>query len=208
MQTQQNKKIDYRNSAIIGFIIGVFIIPIELNLKGQHLSWFIAGIIAFPLLAVAGMFIAKKLFEKFSAVFEFVKFGLTGTSNTTINLGIINTFVLATGIARGPLVILFSVIAFLCTLTNSYYWNSHWSFKSKHQRSVKEFISFAIIMLVGIALNSGIIYLVTSINPPAGISAKLWINIATLIATFVVLFWNFFGYRKIVFKTSDSSIVK
>ncbi len=201
MQSSQAINRDYRNSAILGLIIGLFLIPTERNLAGQHAYVFVVGIIAFPLLALLGMFIAKKLFENFAAVFEFVKFGLTGTTNTAINLGVINTFVFATGVTKGVETILFSVVAFLLSLSNSYYWNSHWSFKSTNARTAKEFLAFAVVTLIGVALNSGIIYTVTRITPPGSISPKLWINIASLIATITVMFWNFFGFRKVVFKT-------
>jgi putative flippase GtrA len=204
MQSPQKTTRDYFNTAILGLIIGLFLIPTERNLAGKHSALFIGGIIAFPLLSLLGMFIAKKLLERFAAVFQFVKYGLTGTANTAINLGVINVFVLTTGVAKGAETIIFSVVAFIASLSNSYYWNSHWSFKSENTRTMKEFVVFGIVTLIGVILNSSIVYIITRIAPPASISPKLWINIASLTATLIVLFWNFYGFRKIVFKSSRS----
>lgn len=203
MQSPHLDNRDYRNSTILGLIIGLFLIPTERNLVGQHTSYIIAGIIGFPVLAVVGMLIAKKLFERFAAVFQFIKYGLTGTANTAVNLGVINVFVLATGVTKGLETILFSTIAFIAALSNSYYWNSHWSFKVTDTRTLKEFLTFTIVTLIGVILNSGIVYGITRIMPPASISPKLWINIASLTATILVLFWNFFGFRNIVFKSGS-----
>jgi len=199
MPTKMTLSRDYKNTLILGLIIAIFLIPTERNLAGQHPIVYIAGLIGFPLLSLLGMWIGKTLFERFQAVFEFVKFGLTGVGNTAINFGVVNTFVLITGVTSGKEVILFTTVAFLCGLANSYYWNSHWSFKNDNPRTVTEFIKYATITVIGLLLNTGIVYTITRFTPPAGISPKLWINIANLVQTLVVMFWNFFGFRLIVF---------
>ena len=43
-------------------------------------------------------------------------------------------------------------------------------------------------------------YMVDVVGAPAGISAKLWDNIAALSSVFLVLTWNFLGMKYIVFK--------
>lgn len=193
---------DYTNSLILGVIIGFFLILPEINLGlgNKYPYIYILSVIGLPILCVVGIFIAKLLFSRMPAIFQFIKFGVTGVSNTAVNFGIVNAFVYFTDITKGPWVIVFSTIAFIASLSNSYFWNSHWSFKNQQKRTFKEFMVFALVTVVGLVLNSGIVFTMTQFTPPDGISGKLWINIANVIATMVVMFWNFFGFKLIVFK--------
>jgi len=55
--------------------------------------------------------------------------------------------------------------------------------------------------LIGLAINSGIVYAITTFVPPTFVdSQKLWANLAKVLATGISLVWNFTGYRLIVFK--------
>jgi putative flippase GtrA len=201
MENTKNHK-DYKNSLLLGLLIAIFLISPEINLgladKYPYIYPF--TLIGLPLLCLLGMFVAKLLFERVPALFQFIKFGLVGVGNTAVNFGVVNAFVYFSGITKGPWVILYSAVAFVVALCNSYYWNSQWSFKSTGKRNFKEFVIFAVVTLFGLAINSLIVFAVTKINPPFGVSGKLWINIANLIATLVVMFWNFFGFKLFVFK--------
>ena len=71
-------------------------------------------------------------------------------------------------------------------------------FKAKKEAN---FITFGIVTLIGLAINSGIVYAITTFVPPTFVdSQKLWANLAKVLATGISLIWNFTGYRLIVFK--------
>lgn len=201
MENTQQKPRDYSNAAIIGLTIGIFLIPTIRNLIGAKPLYYIAAIIAFPILSVLGIWIAKSLFgRRFPGIYQFMKFGLIGVSNTAVNFGVVNTLVYITNITSGAKLIPITVLAFLLSLTNSYFWNSHWSFNTEGTRTLSQFLKFGMVTLVGVILNSGVVYAITKITPPGGISPKLWVNIANLIAVLGVMFWNFFGFKLVVFK--------
>lgn len=65
---------------------------------------------------------------------QFIKFGLVGVSNTAISYGIemLCYYVLLVDAPLGETarVIVTSVLAFVVSVTNSYYWNSRYVFKS------------------------------------------------------------------------------
>lgn len=65
---------------------------------------------------------------------QFIKFGLVGVSNTAISYGIemLCYYVLLVNapMSEGVRVIVTSVLAFIVSVTNSYYWNSRYVFKS------------------------------------------------------------------------------
>ena len=93
-------------------------------------------------------------------VVQFVKFGIVGLSNTCISYAIemLCYYVLFRDIAwnYGMKVIVVTAIAFVISVTNSYYWNSRYVFQSAHKRTLKmhliaymrTFICYAITGLV------------------------------------------------------------
>lgn len=197
---------DYKYSLILGLTIGVFATPVisGLGLAAKYGSMlYILSIIFFPALAWLGLWICKALFYKIPVLWQFTKFGLVGVANTTINFGILNGLIRITGQTKGFPIYLIASVAFLGALINSYIWNSHWSFENKNPRTAKEFIEFFLVTFIGLQLNSIIVYwITTNINHPQSITAKQWANIANVVATLFVMFWNFFGFKYLVFKVS------
>lgn len=196
---------DYKNSLILGFIIGLFLIPTEINLgiSSKIPVFYLASIIGFMVLAFLGLWIAKLLVVRVPILWQFAKFGLVGVGNTAINFGIVNVLVLITGVNKGWPVYFFAALAFAGALMNSYIWNSHWSFKehSAPQRTTKEFIEFFLVTFIGLQINSIIVYAITTHVAPIGnISPQRWVNVANVIATLAVMFWDFGGFKYIVFR--------
>ena len=198
---------DYHYALIIGFIIGIFLYPIERNLGWTTNTPFVytASLFGMPLLALLGITIARALVSRFALLWQLAKFGLVGVSNTVIYFGVYNFLLFVTNAnSSSPkaFLALFSAVSFLASLINSYIWNSHWSFTGKSSRTVREFEEFFLVTLIGLLINSGITYLVGRAEP-ATISYRLWVNIAALCGTFVTLFWNFIGFRIFVFKNKE-----
>ena len=200
---------DFKYSLILGLLIGFFLIPLEYNtgLGAKSALVYPASVIGFPVLAISGLWIAKLLVSRFAGIWQFVKFGLVGVSNTAINFGVLNGFVALTGITMGWPIWLFESVAFICALFNSYIWNSHWSFESKNPRTTLEFVEFFLVTFIGSQINSLILYTVaTHVHPILNLTQKNWINIANVIATLVVMFWNFFCFKYLVFRKKPGEV--
>ncbi len=132
---------------------------------------------------------------------QFTRFLSIGAVSAVIDFGSLNIliFLFTTG-PNGQYFVPFKSISFVLVITNSYFLNKYWSFKHHHAKpSVKEGGRFLIICCIGFLLNvsiaSFVFHRLDNIIHPA-----LAANIASVIATGMVLMWNFSGYKFFVFK--------
>ena len=91
-------------------------------------------------------------------VIRFVKFGMVGVINTLVNWIIF--FILN---ALGMYYILANIIAYILGTVNSYLWNTLWVFKYKDKTSTETTIKFIILNLIGLGLNTGILYVLVDL---------------------------------------------
>ena len=133
---------------------------------------------------------------------QFSKFIAVGIINTGIDFLVLNIEMALTGISSGKMIFILNVVSFTIATTNSYFMNKYWTFQAKGETdSAAKFSQFLAVSLVGIAINSFLVYmLTTNISPMFGLSPRLWANAAKLLATGLSLIWNFIGYKLWVFK--------
>ena len=91
-------------------------------------------------------------------VIRFIKFGMVGVINTLVNWVIF--FILN---ALGMYYILANIIAYILGTVNSYLWNTLWVFKYKDKASTETTIKFIILNLIGLGLNTGILYVLVDL---------------------------------------------
>ena len=131
---------------------------------------------------------------------QFSKFIVIGLMNTAIDFAILNSLMWWTGIYSGASIILLNIVSFSIAVFNSYFWNKYWTFKDLDKVEAKEFSQFILVTLIGLAINSSIVYGITTlVSPMFGISPELWANLAKVAATGFSLIWNFIGYKFVVF---------
>lgn len=139
---------------------------------------------------------------------QFFKYALVGVSNALIHFSILNALSVAFDVYAGAPIILVNSAAAAAATANSYVWNKRWTFRSRGVVGV-EFPRFAAVNLGALAIDTAIIYaLTTYIPPPAGLTPLLWENAAKVVSLGVVVAWNFLGFRRFVFRQarpSDSS---
>lgn len=135
-------------------------------------------------------------------IIQFSKFIIIGVLNTGIDFAVLNLLMWQTGIYSGKCIILLNAISFSVAVINSYFWNKFWIFRAKETTQTgKEFAQFISVTLVGMMINTAIVYSVTTLIPPMfGLSVELWANLAKIAATGISLIWNFIGYKLFVFK--------
>lgn len=147
----------------------------------------------------------QKILERFPFVQQFAKFFIVGIMNTGVDLVILNILMFATKQNQGIYYSAFKAISFTAAVIFSYYVNKHWTFQDKTtEDSRKKFYQFIGVSLIGAVVNVTVATLVVNILRPmigiALISPQLWGNIGALSGTAIGLFWNFVGYKFIVFK--------
>ena len=129
---------------------------------------------------------------------RFAKFSVVGFINFLIDFLILNLLSFVTGINKGVFAAVFSAVSFLVANANSYYFNKKWTFKENNSNS--SYKAFLIVSVFGIVINISVIYFFTIFVNQSYFSDIIWLNISKIIATSFVSFFNYFGYKKFVFK--------
>jgi putative flippase GtrA len=202
------RKRDIFLSFVCGFFAGVFLTVV---IKNPHVDEFkkladLGGLLwLLPFfLAVAfssGVLIVKVIFKRIKIFFQFVKFAETGVLNTFIDMGVYNGLVWFSGVTSGLGIIPINVLSFSCATINSYFWNKHWTFDNKEKAKAREFVQFLAVSLVGMGINTFIVFFGTTFFFPfGGLSSGAWLNLVKVGAILVSMIWNFLGYKFIVFR--------
>ncbi|MCK5123185.1 MAG: GtrA family protein [Candidatus Pacebacteria bacterium] len=129
---------------------------------------------------------------------RFVKFSIVGAINFFIDFFILNLLSFVTGVNKGIFAAGFSGVSFLIANINSYYLNRRWTFKSSNNSNYKAFL---VVSIFGVVINISIIYIFTTFVCQDYFSDIVWLNVSKIIATGFVMFFNYFGYKKFVFKS-------
>jgi putative flippase GtrA len=199
-------KKDYLYAAIIGLITAFFVRIIIIN-NGTSLSYgkntmpLWALFVILPVVEYVGYVIASKLFSHILALRQLGRFGIVGLMNFSVDTGIVTTLSVWTGIFSGTGIIFINMVSTSIAIVNSYFWQRSWTFSEKTPPTRKEFLGFVMVTLVGLAINSGLVFsLTTFIQPFNGLTPVRLLTAAKIAATLVSLFWNFLGYKFFVFK--------
>ncbi len=196
-----------------GLGIAVLALPVFYNLKlatilpeafRGHVVFLLIGWLAtVPVLSAFGLYVLHYLVaERQPTLFQIGKYGIVGLLNSFLCVSVFNILILATDIAHGFIIDLFSAIAFVIAVTNSYFWNRSWVFEGKRSlKTVAEYRKFFFVTALVAVLNIIIIHIfVNSIGAPSGLDKKVWANLVLVIMIPVSFFGNYFGYRIFVFK--------
>lgn len=119
---------------------------------------------------------------------QFIKFCMVGVANTAIDLAAYFLFTRVFGVYF----LIANILAFAISATNSYILNRRFTFKSANPKKHLEFTAFIVILLIGLGIAESILYLVVQL----GFSDI----IGKLASVAVVMFWNFFGSKFLVFE--------
>jgi putative flippase GtrA len=111
---------------------------------------------------------------------KFVKFGIIGFSGVIIDFSL--TFVCKEYLKVQKYIA--NAIGFTTAATSNYFLNRIWTFHSANPNILLEFSRFFVIALIGLGINTSIVW---------AMSSKLRVNfyISKVVATIVVTLWNF-----------------
>lgn len=139
--------------------------------------------------------------ERHPFVPQFIRFFCVGLLNTGIDFGVLNLLICSTGQSSGIYFPIFKSISFIVAVTNSYFMNKYWTFRSSEGKNAGEFLKFLGVNIIGWGINVGVAtYVVNFVGAPIGVSPVLWANIGAISAVAFTLIWNFIGMKFIVFK--------
>jgi len=130
------------------------------------------------------------MFDFFSPeiISKFIKFGVVGFSGLFIDFGI-------TYVSKEKLRVtkyLANAIGFISAATSNYFLNRVWTFESHNPEMMMEYSQFILISLIGLGINTMILWLLVS-------RFKMNFYLAKVFAIAVVTVWNFFANLFITF---------
>ena len=133
-----------------------------------------------------------KEFIKNNDLIKLIRFSIVGVGNTLVNWSIfliLNAF--------GVYYILSNIIAYIIATINSYIWNSLWVLKYGQGLNINTSVKFFILNLVGLTVNTTIMYILVDI---------LNFNkfIALVIASIFVVIMNYTINKLWVFKEKNA----
>lgn len=128
--------------------------------------------------------------EEDGTLAQFVRYGFVGASAFVVDFS--SLWILTDYL--GLYYVYSNLIAFTIGLIYSYILTVLWVFKeSTYQNKWIEFVVFAIIGIIGLVLNTKLLYLMTEY-------LSIYYLVSKVIATIVVLFWNFFARKFLLFR--------
>lgn len=195
-------KRDFRFVTLIGFLVGILVLPIGKNL-GFQISFVSASasIIGFTILAPIALWLLYFLSEFWKVLAQFGRYAAVGTLNVSLDLSVLNLLIYLTDAAGGIYFSVFKSVSFLVATTNSYFWNKFWTFQSQTPIDIKEYARFAAFTFIGLLINVTAASLINNfLGPVVALDPRLWANIAALLAVAVSFLWNFLSYRHLVFR--------
>jgi putative flippase GtrA len=141
-------------------------------------------------------------------VVRFLKFAIVGTVGAVIDFGTLNLLVQVAAFPK----VLANVFSFSAAVISNFIWNRLWVYpETRGEPLTRQFVQFLFVNVAGLAINTAIFYgsdrwLLSEAGlfaGPVGLLAlsigmshfDLAYNGAKVLATAVVLFWNFFVNR-------------
>ena len=134
--------------------------------------------------------------QRSKEITRFARFLTVGALGTALDFGLLTVLKLA-----GVSTLLANSFSFTAGVVNNFTWNSRWTFSDRRNgKWTEQFFQFLLVSMVGLALNNAIVLL---LEAPLGawIGDAAWGYVpAKVIATGVVVFWNYFANRNWTFR--------
>lgn len=136
--------------------------------------------------------------EVFSIEFlmKFLKFGVVGFSGVFVDFGITYITKEKLGIQK----YLANAIGFITAASTNYFFNRIWTFESTNPKVMVEYTEFFLISLIGLGLNTFVLWLLVS-------KFKMNFYVAKIFAIAFVTVWNFLANAFITFNPDRTSFI-
>lgn len=132
---------------------------------------------------------------------RFFRFAVVGLSGTLLDFIVLNFLKIVFGLPTLPA----NVISYSCGIINNYFLNRFWTYAEvKEKNQAARFWQFTLVSLLGLLLNN---LLMWGLEKPFGLllnnPAQGYLP-AKIVATAVVVFWNYYVNRYWTFKDADA----
>jgi len=142
---------------------------------------------------------------------RFIRYAIVGVLNTLLFFGLVNLLGALFGVYSGLAFTAISAFSVSLVIVHSYLWNRRWVFRSEERKKTGQFVKFALVNFGAMAINAGIVYVITTYVPPfywfapfGGLAKIFWANFAEAVSIVAVVIWNYLGFKFFVFRSTAS----
>ena len=146
--------------------------------------------------------------RRITALWQIVRFGIVGVLNTIVDIVAMNILIWRFPTHDANLLLFYNSIAYILGALNSFGFNKYWTFKHKQAVTGSEIFRFAIVNIIGILCNDGIIWSVASILHTLIANHVLWANVSKGCAIIGTTSVSYLGMRLWVFSRSQNGTSK
>jgi 4-amino-4-deoxy-L-arabinose transferase-like glycosyltransferase/putative flippase GtrA len=132
-------------------------------------------------------------------IWQFLRFGLVGCLNTTIDLLTLNCLLWLWPTQNTALLLLDNSLAYTLGAVNSFLLNRYWTFQRTGRTNAGEVMRFVLTALAGTAYNDLVLWFLTGALHPGYLSPPLWTNISKVVALASTVLISFLAMRLWVF---------
>lgn len=131
---------------------------------------------------------------------RFSKFTVVGLMNASVDIGVLNLFLLLAHTRDPSVLALYNGVALVLANTNSYLWNTRWTFKGRASHNARQRVLFALQALINISVSNTLFWaLIRPVLIYTDVPAYLAGNVAKIISIVVASMLSFFMMRYVVF---------
>lgn len=137
--------------------------------------------------------------ERLHLLKQLTRFGLVGGLNTLIDILVLNVLLLLWPTTSTPQILAYNALAYAAGAANSFVCNKYWTFKQHQRISRREPARFALTTLLGMVLNSAMLWLAGLALHSLPLNATLWTNASKVLAISATMLVSYLGMRLWVF---------
>lgn len=163
-------------------------------------------LVFFAVLAPIALYILSLISKYVKVAYQFGKFAAVGSSNTFLDLGLLNLAIMTMDLKEGtPKFFIIATGTAVLSTVNSYLWNKFWTFEAgkREEKQIWEIIKFYAVTGAAALVNGAITSFATVQIVGGATSGNLAANIGKIIGILSAFLINFLGYKFIVFKKTE-----
>jgi putative flippase GtrA len=121
---------------------------------------------------------------------RFLRFAMVGVIGAIVDFGTLNLLHLALHLP----VLLSNSFSFTLAVISNFIWNRYWTYPDSRSKPLGgQLTQFVVVNLIGLAINTMV--LGAMLGLATLLFGRLGYNVAKIVATGIVMFWNFFVNR-------------
>ncbi len=140
-----------------------------------------------------------------TSLLQLMRFAIVGVLNTGVDILVLNLLLWRFPTHNTNFLLGYNSLAYTVGAINSFYFNKHWTFKHKRKTNGSELLRFALVSVLGILCNDGIIWIAAGVLHPLIRNNFLWANLSKGLAIIGTSVISYLGMRLWVFSSTPNT---